>query len=336
MAELYISENSSSVKPDLLVCQYGRINRYNDNTWQIAGGSLPESFKKMADKYYSIFPQIQKINLPNGDVLDAPHFWAVLNTMMTGFGDLGGWGGDLVEFAANVKADNTVTFPSGDFNREDWISDADGYNIYTLYPDNILLGLKTYFTSTLTEKQRVVGFKTSETIGDRFQNSSNFDYLSVLMIQKGVTSTEIALAAQKMQEYLDANSTISIVLNSELNTYCCAEEALDFTDNADVEAYTAKMNESKTSINITRVYQVPAGEGILLKKINGTENTFSVNVIFSAPPLENNQLVGTKAPVTVAELVAQNAYILVNGNFSKVAAEATGLFPAGKAYLVPN
>ena len=206
MAAQYISDNGITANPDLYVCQYGRINRYNDATWQIAGGTLNEGFKTMADQYYSKFSQIQKINLPNGDVLDAPHFWAVLNTMMTGFGDLGGWGGDLVEFAANVKADNSLSFPSGNFDREDWVSDADGYNIYTLYPDNILLGLKTYYTSTLTEKYRVITFKTEETIATRFQNSSKYTYLAVLMKQKGVTSTDVALAAQKMQDYIDANS----------------------------------------------------------------------------------------------------------------------------------
>lgn len=129
--------------------------------------------------------------------------------------------------------------------------------------------------------------------------------------------------------------TVTISLPNEYNTYCAAS-SLDFTGNADVEAYTAKMNDSKTAVTLKKVEQVPEGAGVILKRV-GENASATVNVIPSADALVDNQLVGATEAVTLETLLAANAYILVGQKFCKVAADATGELAKGKAYLaVPN
>ncbi len=117
----------------------------------------------------------------------------------------------------------------------------------------------------------------------------------------------------------------------EYNTYCAAND-LDFTNNTAVAAYTAQMNDDNTAVMLEQVYKVPAGEGVILKKL-GEDATAVVNLTTDVAPLADNQMKGVKADMDAEALVADNAYILVNQNFQKVGAEATGVLPAGKAYL---
>lgn len=203
----YKIENPSiTASTDLILAQYGRIGRYNDMAWAVAGGMINASLKAALDEKFLYFQNIQEIDLPNGDKLDAPHFWAVINTIMKGTGDLGGWGGDLVEYAATLQTNPNEPFPtsmSGGFDRIDWNSDADAYNIMKTYSNDLLSDMETYFTETLTEKERIDSFITSDNILTRFNNSPNSFLLEKLMEKYGVS--DITDAATKMQAYLDAN-----------------------------------------------------------------------------------------------------------------------------------
>lgn len=128
-------------------------------------------------------------------------------------------------------------------------------------------------------------------------------------------------------------SDVSVSIPIEYTTFC-STYSLDFTGNEDVEAYTALINEQETSVILTKVDKVPAGAGVVLKKI-GDNATATVSVIASAEALSDNQMVGVTAANTVdaATLVASNAYILSGQKFCKVASGATGYMAAGKAYL---
>lgn len=198
-----------SSNPGLLITQYGRINRYNSSTWDIAGGKIPVAVKAELDdnEVFRSFSEVQTISLPNGETWDAPHFWAALNGMMKNTGDLCGWGGDLVEFAADVKSNSSISFPSLSFNAEDWKTDADAYNIYISGTSGTILdAIETYATSSLTENYRITKFlEGGSDISTRFNNSPNRLLLNVLMSQKGVNATDIANAAEKMQLYIDNN-----------------------------------------------------------------------------------------------------------------------------------
>lgn len=200
------THTSISDSSDLILAQYGRIGRYNDSTWAVAGGNIDASLKAELDAKFLYFQNIQEIDLPNGDKLDAPHFWAVINTLFKGYGDLGGWAGDLVQFAATLKTNPSETFPtssSGGFDKVDWNSDADAYNIIKTYSNDLLSDMQAYFIEDLSEKQRIDEFITENDIETRFNNSNNKLFLNFLMTKYGVTS--ITDAATKMQTYLDAN-----------------------------------------------------------------------------------------------------------------------------------
>lgn len=123
----------------------------------------------------------------------------------------------------------------------------------------------------------------------------------------------------------------TVSLPYEYNTYC-TQSALDFTGNEDVEAYTAEMNGEGTGVTLTQVYQVPEGAGVILKR-KGEATTANVNIITSADELSSNQLKGVKTPMQAAELVAENAYILVDQLFCRVTESSEGELAAGKAYL---
>ncbi len=131
--------------------------------------------------------------------------------------------------------------------------------------------------------------------------------------------------------YIIVEVTETISLPNEYNTYC-ATSSLDFKGNADVEAYTAKMNDSKTAVTLKKVDQVPEGAGVILKRV-GENASATVNVIADAAKLEGNQLVGATEAVPAKTLVDANAYILAGQKFCKVAADATGELAKGKAYL---
>lgn len=128
--------------------------------------------------------------------------------------------------------------------------------------------------------------------------------------------------------------TASISLPYTYTTFS-STAALDFTDNADVEAYMAQMNGDGTAVTLKQVQKVPAGAGVVLKKISGAETT-TVNVLESAADLAGNQLVGVTEDNTVSAdqlIEAGNAYVLVEEQFCKVVTGAMGYIPAGKAYL---
>ncbi|MGN0221841.1 MAG: pectate lyase [Prevotella sp.] len=111
--------------------------------------------------------------------------------------------------------------------------------------------------------------------------------------------------------------------------------ALDFTDNSDVEAYTAKANGS--TVTLTKVEKVPANTGLILKKLGDatTATIATVPMVESVDAIADNDLVAVTTPVTAEELIAAgNAYILVSDTqFAKVVEGASGELAAGKAYL---
>lgn len=128
--------------------------------------------------------------------------------------------------------------------------------------------------------------------------------------------------------------TASISLPYTYTTFS-STAALDFTNNNDVEAYMAQVNGDGTAVTLMKVTQVPAGEGVVLKKISNAETT-TVKVLADAAALAGNQLVGVTEDnkVSATELIAAgNAYVLVEEQFCKVVTGATGYIPAGKAYL---
>lgn len=160
------------------------------------------------------------------------------------------------------------------------------------------------------------------------------NYGTPVVSSSATTSFALYGLALDMAVYVPAE-TITLPADYTYSTFC-STKALDFTDNADVEAYIAQVENDGVTVTLTKVNQVPAGEGVILKKI-GDNTTAAVKVLASTEALSNNVLVGvTEANTVSLEALATmgNAYVLVSDEkFSKVSEGASGYISAGKAYL---
>lgn len=131
-----------------------------------------------------------------------------------------------------------------------------------------------------------------------------------------------------------APETISVTVTSAGMATFCSAYPLDFTG-LNVKAYTASLTgeEENKTVLLTRVYQVPANTGLVLR---GDANTYTVPVIASAETITGNLMMGTLATTAVdASTGSSFNYMLSAGDngvgFYKVAAATTSA--AGKAYL---
>lgn len=193
---------------DKNVALYGKsgVPAYNTQTWDTLAGTLSSTIKDRLDAEFSWFPQVSEIELPNGDILDAPHFWASLSMYFVNHGDLGGWAGDLVQFANDLHENPNLDFPGGAFGVLDWRSDLDAHNIYYRISGN--KGLQEVlhdYWSEVTEGSRCRGWLTKGTgVSSRFQSSPDAPLIRMLRATyPRVTEDDITLAISKMQEYLN-------------------------------------------------------------------------------------------------------------------------------------
>ena len=116
----------------------------------------------------------------------------------------------------------------------------------------------------------------------------------------------------------------------------CSEWALDFTGIEEVYAYKVSVNEKQ--ISYTRVYQVPAETGVVLRSLSGNAVSVEVPVIESADEIADNALVAVLEAIeslpTNYDTNGYTNYILNNGSkgvgFYKANNQPVG---AGKAYL---
>ena len=116
----------------------------------------------------------------------------------------------------------------------------------------------------------------------------------------------------------------------------CSEWALDFTGIEEVYAYKVSVNEKQ--ISYTRVYQVPAETGVVLRSLSGDAISVEVPVIESADEIADNALVAVLEAIeslpTNYDTNGYTNYILNNGSkgvgFYKANNQPVG---AGKAYL---
>lgn len=117
-------------------------------------------------------------------------------------------------------------------------------------------------------------------------------------------------------------------------TYC-GTEALDFTGNEDLEAYTViGCSYGSNTIWMSRVYNVPAETPIVIKAAK--EGTYELNIATSTDSYYLNRLVGNLSGSTIqvnetSEDGTVRNYYLKSGEFKKVSNYAN--IANGKAYL---
>lgn len=121
---------------------------------------------------------------------------------------------------------------------------------------------------------------------------------------------------------------LSIPLSVTSAGYATFTPAMDVTLPESVKAYTATLSDSKTSVNLTAITEIPAGTPVI---IEAAENDYSLEVLQSAAAVSNNDLLVSDGTITGDGTV----YVLANDG-SKVGffkLESGVNLPAGKAYL---
>lgn len=125
--------------------------------------------------------------------------------------------------------------------------------------------------------------------------------------------------------------TESVTVTSVCYATFSSDKNLDFTSAVKIKAYTAKI--SGKSVNFSRIYQVPAGTGVLLWASGGA--TEDIPVIASANPVDNDFKVA-QYDMNKADLNEEGqAYVLGNGYYGiGFYQPAEGfVLPKGKCYL---
>ena len=131
-------------------------------------------------------------------------------------------------------------------------------------------------------------------------------------------------------ERLDAEvATVPVTISAAKYASFCSSYALDFSE-TDVKAYKAKVEENE--VKLTKVDEVPAGEGVIL--YCETADTYNIPVIASAAAVTDNEMVGVTTETTVVWNPSTGVYnyILQQGVFNK-ASESGAKLRANRAYL---
>ena len=143
------------------------------------------------------------------------------------------------------------------------------------------------------------------------------------------TSYKFSVAGSKLAfygfEFPQADITNVTITPKNLYTTFCSPFALNFSSVAGLEAYVVS-GITASSVELTQVYEVPAGTGLILKQTSDAIY-YDVPVVDSASDPGTNYL---KAALVGNTITENAAYGLKDSKFVKLLA---GVIPAGKAYL---
>lgn len=137
-----------------------------------------------------------------------------------------------------------------------------------------------------------------------------------------------------IQKTGEATTTQSVTVGSNGIATYTPSVALDFTNATNIKAYTATVSE--TTVTLTETKTVAAGEGVIIKSVNGGEENETIAVANPATATEGNALVGTLVDIDPLATTdgTYNNYILnvVEGKVGFYQANNKKV-AAGKAYL---
>ena len=208
----------------------------------------------------------------------------------------------------------------------------------------ISLYTATGITSDRNIKVYVNGVKNSITKAPKYSSSTpgKIDITigekpSMVAIVSDQTSGDGGFGSIKVAGLDNPTKNVSIPSSLGYASYC-SEYALDFTDVTDLSAYVASA-ASDGKVSMTKVTQVPANTGLILKSASGAAvSDVVVPVIESANTVGTNLLVGTVAGATVNPSSAENGYNYLFGKKNEVVGfykliENTYNLGVNKAYL---
>lgn len=133
--------------------------------------------------------------------------------------------------------------------------------------------------------------------------------------------------------YIESGTLIDVPFPTETIATYCPVVGIDFNNNSDIAAYKASIDD--TTVNLTRVYQVAAGEGVLLRSLNEGVGSMKLPINIEVVKNEDNAFVGTLKEINLQETEGNiNNYVLSKKN------DVIGFYKAnntkvaaGKAYL---
>jgi len=227
-ANSYHDAHSGSDSPLRLILIYIRSGRYQSGIWNTAAGSVDMAFAAYVTQmdsqngtYTALLKKLGDILLPNGERTDAVHMFATMNMIDTGFGDLGGWGGDLCSMMQDMASmsgslDELTAIAAarlgsseGQFGQQDLIADLDAANIMAAVNESTSLtaAVSLYFGTSYSEYRRVTGF-----LSNRFPDTE----LTVADLRSSVLSQYRTAAGVSLLEITNGVSG-----KTDLRKACC-------------------------------------------------------------------------------------------------------------------
>ncbi len=128
-----------------------------------------------------------------------------------------------------------------------------------------------------------------------------------------------------------ATDVIPYTPAKEYTTFC-RDFDVDFSAATGLKAGVATTDLNGTMLKLIVKTSIPAGTGVVLKKLN--EGEYKLKIAEESPEaIVGNKLVGVVAPTAIPQTDGDNTnFVLKDGVFKKVSADNNTL-PAGKAYL---
>lgn len=156
---------------------------YNDSLWNLLAGGAVADFEKFVLENApgaSRLKELRTVTLPGGESTDISHMFAAMNMIYKGYGDLGGWIGDICDLMYDISEltgseEELLTAAGsrfrafGRFGIEDWNADMDAYNIMLLVSQKMSVSqaMINYFSEDLSESERCVKFIRSR-LGEEY------------------------------------------------------------------------------------------------------------------------------------------------------------------------
>ena len=202
------------------------------------------------------------------------------------------------------KKDATLSLPAFDFN---------------------VSKIKVYGNSSASSKVTFNVFVDDDEVSTEVTSSAeNHDFEIATENQSAGTIYTIKLTNANNAQFskIEIFGYVNAIVTAAGYATYCSENALDFKDVEGLTAYRATISDEQ--VNFTKVEQVPAGEGVLLKGTKGVEGVYNIPVIESAKEIEND-FIGVTETKKIEET---GIFVLLNGD------EGVGFYKTTTAFTV--
>ena len=115
-------------------------------------------------------------------------------------------------------------------------------------------------------------------------------------------------------------------------TTFCRDFDVDFSAATGLKAGVATTDMNGTTLKLTVKTSIPAGTGVVLKKLN--EGEYKLKIAENDPEtVDGNKLIGVVAPTAISQTDGGNTNFVLKDNVFKKVSATNNTLPAGKAYL---